>query len=76
MRVRAFTQDDAHIFCTEDRSPKSALKSLSWYLISTRTSVLRMWSSSFQIGLKSESGPMRYGIDLKLPLKLRSRLQV
>ena len=24
MRVRAFTQDDAHIFCTEERSPKKA----------------------------------------------------
>jgi threonyl-tRNA synthetase len=29
MRVRAFTQDDAHIFCTEDQLEASASRSMT-----------------------------------------------
>ncbi len=37
MRVRAFTQDDAHIFCTEDQIEEESLKSTTSCSRSTRT---------------------------------------
>jgi threonyl-tRNA synthetase len=38
MRVRQFTQDDAHIFCTEDADRRrGAARSASWPTASTRT---------------------------------------
>ena len=43
MRVRAFTQDDAHIFCSEDQIMGRRWRSTTSFCRSTATSASTMW---------------------------------
>lgn len=62
MRVRGFTQDDAHIFCTDEQMAAECLKINDLILSVYETSDSRRSSSSFRRGPTSASAPTRSGI--------------
>ena len=53
-RVRGFTQDDAHLFCTEDQVPNEVLGCLS--LVKTVLGTLNMNSYRVRVGLRDPDG--------------------
>jgi threonyl-tRNA synthetase len=53
-RVRGFTQDDAHLFCTEDQVPREVLGCLS--LVKTVLGTLKMDSYRVRVGLRDPDG--------------------
>ena len=62
MRVRGFTQDDGHIFCTEDADPAGgAPRSTSWRWPSTGTSASPTSRSRSRCGPTSASATTRPG---------------
>ncbi len=65
MRVRGFTQDDAHIFCTEDQiEVETRSSSISWRA-SMPIWALPAGASSCRPAPKSASGPTKAGIRSK-----------
>jgi threonyl-tRNA synthetase len=60
MRVRGFTQDDAHVFCTEEQMAAECLR-INELILSTyqATSASTNSSSSSRPGRRSASAPMR-----------------
>jgi threonyl-tRNA synthetase len=53
-RVRGFTQDDAHLFCTEDQVPQEVLGCLS--LVKIVLSTLNMNNYRVRVGLRDPNG--------------------
>jgi threonyl-tRNA synthetase len=75
MRVRGFTQDDAHIFCTEQQILMKLLISIkcSWRPI--KILVLMTLRSNFLLDQRKEWAVMKYGTSLKKPWRKHSRRQ-
>ncbi len=61
MRVRQMTQDDAHIFCTEDQINRKQKPSARCSIRSMRTWGSRMCGSCWQRGPMPGPGPMKSG---------------
>jgi len=67
MRVRSFTQDDAHVFCTPEQITAESVKITDLILSIIGTSASRMCASSSRTGPQDGWGRMRSGTRRKPP---------
>ena len=72
MRVRGFTQDDGHIFCTEDQIEAECAKFID-FLLGLRRSRLRASTSPSPPAPRSGSAPTNPGTTLRARWKRRSK---
>ena len=70
MRVRAFTQDDAHIFCTEDQITSESVAFCSLLQDIYADLALKKCASNSLIGLRCVQVKMRFGTKQKQPLRM------
>ena len=67
MRVRAFTQDDAHIFCTEAQIASETVRFVELLARSIAISALNCSASSWPTGRRTASAQMRSGTMRRAP---------
>ena len=65
MRVRGFTQDDAHIFCTEDQVTEESVKVTKLILDIYKAFGFNDVILKYADRPKIESGTIMFGINLK-----------